>query len=94
MLRLELLTTMAGSVMTDIVFILRACTDGIAVTCGMISQSNISDPDKKYGVKNLGNVVSKRLKIQGFIVFDPDFGVRIVSVQLLPNPRMILRLET
>ena len=40
------------------------------VACGMVSQYNISDPDKRYGVKNLGAVVSKRLKMQGFIVFD------------------------
>ncbi len=59
----------------------------------MISQYNISDPDKKYGVKNLGNVVSKRLKMQGFIVGDPDFGVRIFSVPLLPNLGMISRLD-
>lgn len=45
-----------------------------AVTCGMVSQYNISNPDKKYGVKNMSNVVSKRLRIQGFIVGDPDFG--------------------
>ena len=40
----------------------------------MISQYNITSPDEKYGVKNLGVVVSKRLKIQGFIVTDPDMG--------------------
>lgn len=60
--------------MTNRVSILGTRADRIAVTCGMVSQYNISDPDKKYGVKNLGNVVSKRLKMQGFIVFDPDFG--------------------
>lgn len=47
---------------------------GRIVTCGMISQYNISDPDKQYGVKNLPNVVTKRLKMQGFIVGDPGFG--------------------
>lgn len=40
----------------------------------MISQYNISKPEERYGIKNLMNVVSKRLKIQGFIVADPDFG--------------------
>lgn len=80
---------MAGSVKSDIVFILLVCTDRIAVTCGMISQYNISDPAKKYGVRNLANVVIKRLKIQGFIVFDSDFGVRIFHVQRLPNLGMI-----
>ena len=42
--------------------------------CGMISQYNISDPDKKYGVKNMTLVVGKRLRIRGFIVGDPDMG--------------------
>ncbi len=40
----------------------------------MVSQYNISEPEKRYGVKNLGSVVGKRLKMQGFIVGDPDFG--------------------
>ncbi|KAL6713861.1 hypothetical protein ACLMJK_008355 [Lecanora helva] len=47
---------------------------GRIIACGMVSQYNISDPTKKYGVKNLGVVVSKRLRMQGFIVGDPDFG--------------------
>ncbi|CAG8641392.1 13375_t:CDS:2 [Racocetra fulgida] len=37
------------------------------IACGMISQYNTKTP---YGVKNLMNVVSKRLLIQGFIVGD------------------------
>ena len=40
----------------------------------MVSQYNIASADDNYGVKNLGLVVQKRLKIQGFIVFDPDMG--------------------
>lgn len=44
------------------------------VACGMISQYNLESADQKYGVKNLPMVVSKRLKIQGFIVSDPDMG--------------------
>lgn len=40
----------------------------------MISQYNISEPEKRYGVKNLVNVVAKRIRMQGFIVADPDFG--------------------
>lgn len=44
------------------------------VCSGMISQYNIDSPEKRYGVPNLMNVVSKRLKMQGFIVLDPDFG--------------------
>ncbi|KAI4166035.1 MAG: hypothetical protein LQ342_000466 [Letrouitia transgressa] len=47
---------------------------GRIVCSGMISQYNIDSPEKRYGVPNLMNVVSKRLKMQGFIVLDPDFG--------------------
>lgn len=45
----------------------------------MVSQYNISDPDKKYGVKNLGAVVGKRLKMQGFIVFDENMGPKYAA---------------
>ena len=40
----------------------------------MVSQYNISDPDKKYGVKNIGAIVGKRIKMQGFIVSDANMG--------------------
>ena len=40
----------------------------------MVSQYNVSSADERYGVKSLTNVVTKRLKMQGFIVGDPDFG--------------------
>ena len=42
---------------------------GRIVACGMISQYNIP-PEKHYGVKNLMQVVGKRIKMQGFIVGD------------------------
>ncbi|KAK1752882.1 hypothetical protein QBC47DRAFT_49145 [Echria macrotheca] len=48
-------------------------TFGRVVTCGMISQYNLP-PEKRYGVKNLFHVVSKRLTMRGFLVGDPDFG--------------------
>lgn len=70
--------------MTNLISICLACVDRVAVACGMISQYNITDTDKKYGIKNLGLVVGKRLKMQGFIVGDPDFGVRVSSVTLFP----------
>ena len=40
----------------------------------MVSQYNITDPDQKYGVKNIGLFVAKRLTMRGFIVGDPDMG--------------------
>lgn len=43
------------------------------VACGMISQYN-AKPGEAYGVKNLMQVVGKRLKIQGFIVGDENMG--------------------
>ncbi|KNA15051.1 hypothetical protein SOVF_101680 [Spinacia oleracea] len=36
-------------------------------TCGMISQYNLEQPE---GVHNLFNLVSKRIRMEGFIVFD------------------------
>lgn len=44
------------------------------VVCGMISQYNIAEESQRYGIKNLSTVVAKRLKMQGFIVSDPDMG--------------------
>jgi len=38
-----------------------------------ISQYNLA-PGERYGVKNLMNIVAKRLTIRGFLVGDPDFG--------------------
>ncbi|KAL2151664.1 hypothetical protein VTH82DRAFT_6762 [Thermothelomyces myriococcoides] len=46
---------------------------GRIVACGMISQYNVP-PEKLYGVKNLFQVVAKRLTMRGFIVGDPGFG--------------------
>lgn len=31
-------------------------------------------PEERYGVKNLFHVVSKRIRMEGFIVFDENFG--------------------
>lgn len=47
---------------------------GRVIACGMISQYNTS-PDKAYGVKNLMQVVAKRLTIRGFIV-RPEYRVQ------------------
>ncbi|CAD6580587.1 MAG: hypothetical protein ASARMPREDX12_009593 [Alectoria sarmentosa] len=52
---------------------------GRIIACGMISQYNISDSDKKYGVKNIAAVVGKRLKMQGFIVGDANMGPKYAA---------------
>jgi hypothetical protein len=39
------------------------------VACGMISQYDLP-PEKRYGIKNLFQIIGKRIKIQGFIVGD------------------------
>ncbi|KZZ88660.1 NADP-dependent leukotriene B4 12-hydroxydehydrogenase [Ascosphaera apis ARSEF 7405] len=48
-------------------------THGRIVACGMISQYN-AKPGEQYGVKNAMQIVGKRIKMQGFIVFDKDMG--------------------
>lgn len=40
----------------------------------MISQYNNSSDSDTYAVKNLGLVIPKRIKLQGFIVSDANFG--------------------
>ncbi|KAE8453244.1 hypothetical protein EG329_011311 [Mollisiaceae sp. DMI_Dod_QoI] len=48
-------------------------TWGRIVSCGNVSQTS-KKPEDQYGIKNMPLVVSKRLRIRGFIVFDPDMG--------------------
>ncbi|KAI1471839.1 NAD(P)-binding protein [Daldinia caldariorum] len=48
-------------------------THGRIPVCGMISGYN-SPPDQRYGVKNLMQLVVERITMQGFLVFDPEFG--------------------
>merc|ERR1711915_561345 len=40
---------------------------GRIISCGMISQYNL---EERRGIKNLGHVITKRLKIEGFIIYD------------------------
>lgn len=46
---------------------------GRIVACGMISQYNLK-PEEAYPIKNLMQVVAKRLTMRGFIVMDADMG--------------------
>ncbi|RMD44135.1 hypothetical protein DV735_g1037, partial [Chaetothyriales sp. CBS 134920] len=45
---------------------------GRIVACGAISQYNNKGVDEAYGVKNTSALVRKRLKWQGFLVYDPN----------------------
>ncbi|KAI9794025.1 MAG: hypothetical protein M1816_006650 [Peltula sp. TS41687] len=51
---------------------------GRIIACGMISQYN-NKPEEQYGVKNLLSMIPKRLKMQGFLVMEPDFGPKYFS---------------
>ncbi|KAK2739087.1 hypothetical protein FQN55_009620 [Onygenales sp. PD_40] len=46
---------------------------GRIVGCGMISQYNLP-PQERYGVKNMFQIVTKRITMRGFIVTDPGFA--------------------
>ncbi|KAK9358032.1 hypothetical protein V1504DRAFT_462478 [Lipomyces starkeyi] len=43
---------------------------GRIIACGQISQYNIPNPEDRYGIKNTMFIVTKRLKVQGFIILD------------------------
>ena len=46
---------------------------GRIVACGMVSQYNIPE-DEQYPLRNIFQVVSKRLTMRGFIIGDSDMG--------------------
>ncbi|CAN8104729.1 unnamed protein product [Discula destructiva] len=48
-------------------------TFGRIVACGMISQYNIAD-NNYHGIKNIREIVTRRITMRGFIVSDPDMG--------------------
>ena len=45
---------------------------GRIVACGAISQYNNASAKESYGVKNYAALIVKRVKWQGFLVFDPN----------------------
>ncbi|RMZ87698.1 hypothetical protein DV736_g5071, partial [Chaetothyriales sp. CBS 134916] len=47
---------------------------GRIVACGAISQYNNKGVEEAYGVKNTGMLIRKRIKWQGFLVFDPNIA--------------------
>ncbi|KAJ8439378.1 hypothetical protein Cgig2_021792 [Carnegiea gigantea] len=55
-----------GGKMLDAV-LLNMRTHGRIAVCGMVSQYNLDEPE---GVRNLMHIVSRRVRIQGFAVFD------------------------
>jgi NADPH-dependent curcumin reductase CurA len=46
---------------------------GRIIACGMVSEYSKKD-EEKYGIKNLMQMVAKRLTMRGFLVGDPDMG--------------------
>ncbi|KAI0014754.1 NAD(P)-binding protein [Xylariomycetidae sp. FL0641] len=48
-------------------------TKGRIPVCGMISGYN-QQPNERYGVKNLFQIVAKLITMQGFLVGQPEFG--------------------
>lgn len=51
---------------------------GRIVTCGMISEYNTA-PAERYPIRNMMNVVAKRIKMQGFIVGDANMGPKYAA---------------
>ncbi|KAL4866692.1 hypothetical protein BDV12DRAFT_198913 [Aspergillus spectabilis] len=51
---------------------------GRIVACGMISQYNLL-PEERYGVKSLFHIVTKRIRMQGFVVGDPNMGPKYLQ---------------
>ncbi|KAH6713708.1 hypothetical protein BKA61DRAFT_47550 [Leptodontidium sp. MPI-SDFR-AT-0119] len=50
-----------------------ASTFARIVSCGSVSQTSKKEGET-HGINNMPLVVGKRLRIRGFLVFDPDFG--------------------
>ncbi|KAF2798958.1 NADP-dependent leukotriene B4 12-hydroxydehydrogenase [Melanomma pulvis-pyrius CBS 109.77] len=48
---------------------------GRIIACGMISQYN-TKPEEQYPIRNLMQVVSKRINMRGFIVSDENMGAK------------------
>jgi NADPH-dependent curcumin reductase CurA len=48
-------------------------TNGRIIVCGMISQYNLA-PEDQYRLAGTSSMFGRRIKMQGFIQSDPDFG--------------------
>ncbi|KUL86764.1 hypothetical protein ZTR_04819 [Talaromyces verruculosus] len=51
---------------------------GRIVASGMVSQYNLAIDDR-YPIKNIIQMVPKRIRFQGFLVNDPDFGPKYIK---------------
>jgi len=54
---------------------------GRIIACGMVSQYNLP-PAETTPLKNIMNIVAKRITFRGFIVSDPDMGPRYAQEHL------------
>ncbi|KAF1988480.1 NAD(P)-binding protein [Aulographum hederae CBS 113979] len=61
---------------------------GRIIACGMISQYNVP-VENHYPIKNLFQVVSKRIKMQGFIVSDANMGPKYTKEHQEKLPKWI-----
>lgn len=63
-----------GMVSSILSLVRRRSVNSVANEAQQISQYNNKDQSERYGVRNLMNVISKRITMQGFIVGDAGLG--------------------
>lgn len=57
---------------------------GRIVACGMVSQYILLDPEK-YPLRNIIQIVTKRITMRGFIVRDSDMGPKYGICERAPG---------